>query len=96
MQSLYLVYSYTPIFGVDFVNEEAPPDIGKLIQPKADEDTQLIDEQEDSHAIAAYYSQSGMGDNADKFDNIQYDASLGLAVETLAAGLSLEQLWRVM
>jgi len=31
-----------------------------------------------------------------RFDTLQYDSKLGLAVEGLVEGISIEQLWRVM
>ncbi|RYH26657.1 Bardet-Biedl syndrome 5 protein [archaeon] len=106
MLSLYQVYSTTPIFGVDFTVEASDnPSITtstthlELLANTGDarvtEDVELIDEQEDTHAIAAYYAQSGMTDGQD-VENITFDPKLGLAVETMVNGLTLEQLWRVM
>jgi Bardet-Biedl syndrome 5 protein len=95
VNSLYQVYFNAPLFGVDFHIESETPEIEQLLQPKIHEDTELIDEQEDTHAIAAFYAQSSVDDDT-KFDNIQYDNKLGLAVETLISGITLEQLWRVI
>lgn len=111
MLSLYQVYSTTPVFGVDFAVESAdnPSNssstnhlelLNSAGTSRVTEDVELIDEQEDSQAIAAYYSQNGAldGDGLHDLavDNIQFDPKLGLAVETLVSGLTLEQLWRVM
>lgn len=95
IQSLFQIYSNSPIFGVDFTVESETPGIEQLLQPKVNEDTELIEEQEDSHAIAAFYAHSGVDDDS-KFDNIQFDSKLGLAIEPLVGGLTLEQLWRVI
>ena len=95
VNSLYQVYFTAPLFGVDFHVESEAPEIEQLLQPKIHEDTELIDEQEDTHAIAAFYAQSSVDDDS-KFDNIQYDNKLGLAVESLVGGITLEQLWRVI
>jgi hypothetical protein len=35
-------------------------------------------------------------DDETRFENIQYDPKLGLAVEGLVDGITIEQLWRVM
>jgi hypothetical protein len=35
-------------------------------------------------------------DDESRFDAIQYDPKLGLAVEALVDGITVEQLWRVM
>lgn len=93
--SLYQVYSVGPIFGVDFTLEAETPDIDKLLQPKVFEDTELIEDQEDSHAIAAYYAETAIDDDS-RFDAIQYEPKLGLAVEALVDGITVEQLWRVI
>lgn len=111
--SLYQVYSNTPVFGVDFSVESADnpsnatssshlemlSSTGPGGNPRVTEDVEIIDEQEDTHAIAAYYAQSGMLENEtghEMADYIQYDPKLGLAVETLVNGMTLEQLWRVI
>ncbi len=95
IQSLYQVYFTAPLFGVDFSVEAETPEIEQLMQPKVNEDTELIEEQEDTHAIAAFYAQNGV-DDENKLDNIQYDPKLGLAIEVMGNGLTLEQLWRVI
>jgi len=106
--SLYQVYSTTPVFGVDFavesVDNPTQSSSGSHLEmltstgnSRVTEDVEVIDEQEDSQAIAAYYAQTGMVDGeANQEDYIQFDSKLGLAVETLVNGLTLEQLWRVM
>ncbi len=95
VQSLYQIYFTTPIFGVDFTVESETPNVAQLLQPKINEDVELIEEQEDTHAIAAFYSQTGADDDS-KFENISFDPKLGLAMETLLNGINLEQLWRVI
>jgi hypothetical protein len=80
---------------VDFSHEAESAPLDQLTQPKIEEDVELVEDQEDPHAIAAYYAESGL-DDEHKFDHIHYDARLGLAVENLADGVSLEQLWRVV
>lgn len=68
-----------------------------LQQPKVVEDVEILEEQEDSHAVAAYYTaDSHLVDDDSRFDRIVFDPKLGLAVETMADGISIEQLWRVV
>lgn len=66
--------------------------------PKVSEDVEIVDEQEDSHAIAAYYAaDSNLVDDDSRFDRIVFDSRLGLAVEAMADGIiTIEQLWRVV
>ena len=52
INSLYQIYSVGPIFGVDFTLENEAPNLEQLLQPKVTEDTELIEDQEDAHAIA--------------------------------------------
>jgi hypothetical protein len=96
ISSIYQIYFTTPVFGVDFtVESENATNVNDVIQPKAQEDLELIDEHEDTHAIAAFYSQTGTDDDA-KFENIFFDPNLGLAMEEMVNGLTLDNLWRVI
>ena len=95
ISSLHQVYFAKPNFGVDFSLESEAPSMDALLQPRIDENIELIDDQEDSHAIAAYYADHLMDDET-RFDMVQYETKIGLAVEGLAEGLTLEQLWRVI
>ncbi len=52
IHSLFQIYSVGPIFGVDFTLESEAPNLEQLLVPKVNEDTELIDDQEDSQAIA--------------------------------------------
>jgi|EP01033_Poteriospumella_lacustris_P005748 Bardet-Biedl syndrome 5 protein len=94
--SLYQVYSSSPNFGVDFSLEQEAPPLEKLLAPQVTEDTVVVDEAEDTQAIAAFYSANMALDDESRFEHIGYDAKLGLAVEQLVPGVTLEQLWRVV
>lgn len=52
IHSLFQIYSVAPIFGVDFTLEAETPNLDQLLTPKVNEDTELIDDHEDTHAIA--------------------------------------------
>lgn len=93
--SLYQVYFSTPVFGVEYTVESEAPSINQLLQPKIHEDVEVVEEQEDTHAIAAFYSQTGEDDQC-RLENITFDPKLGLAMESIVNGLTLEQLWRVV
>jgi hypothetical protein len=96
MMSLYQVYGNDPNFGVESSIESEAPSLEHLLQPKVIEDTNVMEEQEDTQAIAAFYAQTGQLEDEHRFEHIQYDAKLGLAVEGLGNGITLEQLWRVI
>jgi hypothetical protein len=60
-----------------------------------EEDVELIDEDEDTHAVAAYYAEGGEETEGEEHD-VQFDERLGLAIEGLQEGITLDQLWRVI
>ena len=96
VQTLHKLFSTSPIFGVDFTIEEVAPSIQQLLQPRVEEDTQLIDDNDDAHAIAAYYMEGTAGEDDSKFESVRFDNSVGLAVEGMFEGITLESLWRVI
>jgi Bardet-Biedl syndrome 5 protein len=95
ISSYFQIYSVAPIFGVEHSLEAEAAPIDQVLQAKVEEDVELVDDLEDTHAVAAYYAESAVDDTS-KFEAIQYDGRLGLAVEGLVDGITLDQLWRVV
>lgn len=89
------VYSLAPNFGVEFSVEGEAPSIQELLAPRIEEDVEIVEDVEDSHAVAAYYSVGG-GAGGHEYDHVHYDDSTGLAIESMQAGVTMEQLWRIM
>ena len=98
LQNLHQVYSTTPNFGVEFSVEAEAPSIQQLLAPRVEEDVEIVEDQQDSHAMAAYYMEGsdGVKEGELQHQNIVYDSRIGLAVEGMQPGLSLDALWRVM
>ena len=95
--NLFSIFSSSPIFGVDFVVESDTPAANETITPRrVEEDVELIEEDEDAHAVAAYYADGGGADEGMEGGRIDFDSRLGLAIEALQPGLTMEQLWRVV
>jgi Bardet-Biedl syndrome 5 protein len=97
--SLHQVYGATPIFGVEHSVEAEAPTVAQLLQPRVEEDVEITEEENpDAHAVAAYYVEGSAGADAEggSHTDITFDSKLGLAVETLQSGVSLESLWRVV
>jgi Bardet-Biedl syndrome 5 protein len=92
--NLHQLFASNPIFGVDYTIEEEMPSTQQLLQPRVEEDFNLLEEQEDSHAVAAYFL-DGV-DEVNTAIDIQFDSRLGLAVEAMQEGLTIDQLWRVI
>jgi len=65
--------------------------IDQLLQPKITEDVEIVDDQEDTHAIAAYYAaDSNLVDDESRFERIFFEPRLGLAVDTMADRTAVE------
>jgi len=101
MKKLWDVFTTSPIFGVQFSFEGETPSLDRLLQPRVEEDTELVEDEEDVHAVAAYYAdgatapaaEDGAGGHAEP---LVYDGRLGLAVEAMQDGVTIESLWRVV
>jgi Bardet-Biedl syndrome 5 protein len=100
LKKLWEIYAANPNFGVSFTFEDVAPDVQQLLQPRVEEDTEVVDDEEDAHAVAAYYAVDGAGekhdDPANSADMIVYEPRLGLAVEKMGEGVTIESLWRVV
>ena len=97
--SLHQVYGTTPIFGVEHTVESEAPSVQQLLQPRVEEDVEITDEESpDAHAVAAYYVEGSAGADGEgsASGDITFDAQLGLAMETLQGGVTLDSLWRVV
>ena len=101
MKKLWDVFTTSPIFGVQFSFEGETPSLDRLLQPRVEEDTELVEDEEDVHAVAAYYADGATAPAADDgagghAEALVYDGRLGLAVEAMQDGVTIESLWRVV
>lgn len=96
--NLHQVYATTPNFGVEFAVEAEAPSIQQLLAPRVEEDVEIIDDMADAHAMAAYYVEGSEGaqEGGEAHQNVVFDSRVGLAVEGMQPGMSLDSLWRVM
>ena len=46
--NIHKIFSVSPVFGVDFSLESEAPSIQQLLQPRIEEDTEIIEDREDS------------------------------------------------
>lgn len=92
------LFSANPIFGVDFTVESEAAPLEQVTKPRVEEDVEIVDDQDDAQAIAAYVADDGELENGEftSSSNIQFDSTLGLAIESLKDDITLEQLWRVV
>lgn len=90
IQSLHRVYSSCPIFGVEFETEERIH--GEDLTIENIQDDVEIDTDGSSDAFAAYFADG----NKDKDREPVFSEELGLAVEKLRDGFTLQGLWDVL
>jgi len=101
LSALFAAYSASPVFGIEYSLEAVAPELDRaqLHPPRIEEDSEILDDLEDPHAVAAYYVDEAQG-SADADDvalqSITYDANLGLAMEGMPRDVTSETLWRVM
>ena len=106
LNSFLQLFSTNPIFGVDYtVEADQPVALPSAAPIRVEEDVEVLEETEDTHALAAYFVdgcdetdiQAGDAINKSNINaNIQFDTKLGLAVEATSGDFTLESLWRVI
>ncbi|GFR43331.1 hypothetical protein Agub_g4401 [Astrephomene gubernaculifera] len=93
ISSLWQVYTANPVFGVEYRPDEsgmAAP--GGLMIAPSEQDIEIVEPPDRGDALAQYYADATKGVDRDPV----YCAELGLAVEQLKEGLTIEQLWSVL
>lgn len=90
IKTLHEVYSANPLFGIKYTIEEKPESLKDWKVEKKQDDVEII---EDDHfdALASYYAD---GDK-DVDREPEFNPDLGLAVEKLREGYTIDALWRV-
>ncbi|NXU70790.1 BBS5 protein, partial [Oreotrochilus melanogaster] len=90
INSLHRVYSANPIFGVDYEMEEKPQALEDLTVEQVQDDVEIESEQTD--AFVAYFADENKQHDGEPV----FSEELGLAIEKLKDGFTLQGLWEVM
>lgn len=99
--SLHQVYSVNPMFGIDFVHEEKEAPLNERTVKRVMEDVEIEDETQNElngsmavagDVFAAYYADGGASEDRPPV----YSTEIGLAVETLKPGFTLENMWNAL
>ncbi|XP_028603693.2 BBSome complex member BBS5 isoform X1 [Podarcis muralis] len=91
IKSLHQVFSVNPIFGVDYEMEEKPQQLEDLTVEQIQDDVEIeADEQTD--AFVAYFADGNKQQDREPV----FSEELGLAIEKLKDGFTLQGLWEVM
>ncbi|XP_046777345.1 Bardet-Biedl syndrome 5 protein isoform X3 [Gallus gallus] len=91
INSLHKVYSANPIFGVDYEMEEKPQSLEDLTVEQVQDDVE-IEPGEQTDAFVAYFADENKQHDREPV----FSEELGLAVEKLKDGFTLQGLWEVM
>lgn len=92
IQSLHAVFSTNPIYGVDYEVEDRPASLEAVKQPRKVDDVEIEEDYSSSmDAFAAYYA--AVNKNQDRPPT--YSKELGLAIESLPDGFTIQDLWYV-
>ena len=88
--SLWTAYSARPNLGVRLQAEGAPEELN-LPALTGDDDVEILHAIDNQDAFVAYYAEDYKGSNR----RPEYNAALGLAMEPLREGYTIEQLWDI-
>ncbi|KAF3694883.1 Bardet-Biedl syndrome 5 protein -like protein [Channa argus] len=91
INSLHKVYSANPIFGVDYEMEEKPQPLEELTVEQPPDDVE-IEPDEQTDAFTAYFADGNKQQDREPV----FSEELGLAIEKLKDGFTLQGLWEVM
>ncbi|EFJ53283.1 Bardet-Biedl syndrome 5 [Volvox carteri f. nagariensis] len=93
ISSLWQVYAAHPVFGVEYRPESSGASGGGAFGlTPSEQDVEIVDPPDRGDALALYYADATKGVDRDPV----YCAELGLAIEQLKEGLTIEQLWSVL
>ncbi|XP_057279610.1 Bardet-Biedl syndrome 5 protein isoform X2 [Pezoporus wallicus] len=91
INSLHRVYSANPIFGVDYEMEEKPQLLEDLTVEQVQDDVE-IEADEHTDAFVAYFADENKQHDGEPV----FSEELGLAIEKLKDGFTLQGLWEVI
>ncbi|GAX84056.1 hypothetical protein CEUSTIGMA_g11480.t1 [Chlamydomonas eustigma] len=92
ISSLWQVYSKAPIFGVEYVASPNQENFSSFKISESEEDVEVADAEDRGDLLATYYADATKGADRDPI----YNVDLGLAVEQLKEGVTIDQLWSVL
>ncbi|KAK4318630.1 hypothetical protein Pmani_010377 [Petrolisthes manimaculis] len=92
ISALYTVYSQCPVFGIEYVVQDKPPtEEGQMDQLEVDE-AEIDENTTDTADVLAAYLADGRHQDREPV----YSTELGLAIEKLKEGYTLQTLWEVI
>ena len=94
LNSLFKTYSNCPIFGVEYVTKEATDKEKEAVPVKdiMDDINEIDDSHENTDAFAAYLADGGSHQDRE----VVFCRELGVAIEKIREGFTLESLWSIL
>ena len=94
LNSLFKTYSNCPIFGVEYVTKEATDKEKEAVPVKdiMDDINEIDDSHENTDAFAAYLADGGSHQDRE----VVFCRELGVAIEKIKEGFTLESLWSIL
>ena len=94
IKSLHELYSSNPVFGVEFVMEEKAKSLEELTVARKEDDIEIVGEGDHAGDAFAAYIAAGSNTAADRPP--VFNPQLGLAIESLRDGFTLDNLWSAL
>jgi Bardet-Biedl syndrome 5 protein len=100
VNNLFKTYSISPVFGVEVTFDDVEQNLDAVTVPRVEDNLEIIDTGYDSMAIVSTKSSYSMGGGSKIAGGEQPDIVLsdeiGLAIERLPPGTTLESLWKIV
>jgi len=90
IQNIHQVFSTNPIFGISHAQEDKPLPLSQLKTKRKADDVEIVGDDDETDAFAMYYADV----NKDRDKDPVYHPDLGLAIESLPEGITLDLLWQ--
>ncbi|XP_071542202.1 BBSome complex member BBS5 isoform X4 [Panulirus ornatus] len=92
ISALYSVYSQCPVFGVEFILQDKPPTDGNQLDLPDMDEAEIDESVHDTADVLAAYLADGLHHDREPV----FSSELGLAIEKLKEGYTLQTLWEVI
>lgn len=91
VEGLHKVFSANPIFGVEFSVEERAGSLSSVAVPRETDDVEIVN---DGDSFRQYYAMGGERSTEER--EVVFCPELGLAIEKLPEGVTIQQLWNIV
>ena len=90
---LFKVYTQSPVFGVECSFEDASQNLDAVTIPRVEDNVEIIDAPVGVSPSVQYYLEN-KGERGAQHE-IEFSNEIGLAIEKMPEGMSIESLWKI-